>query len=191
MFSLIAFRSAKLRELFLAKDMTFSWGLGALVLLFGLVQAIGISLIIVAQELTSWTPWAFHLVNVPVLVAGVFVLIWLGSLINRYGIGHGWAILIAVGILSDWPRFIATIAYELQGKAASWAWGVGLVMLFIAIVAASLWVWQGRRQGAKYTVPFLQVGIIPIELSAWRAIQRWGPVSFWSLLRYCPWCLRS
>ena len=59
------------------------------------------SFFIVTQGQTSWTPWAAHLVNVPVLMAGVLVLIWLGSLINRYGIGNGWAILIAVRILSD------------------------------------------------------------------------------------------
>lgn len=167
LFSLIAFRSSKLRELFLTRDAAFSWGLWALVLLFSLVQAFGTSWLLVNQGLTSWTPWAFYLVSVPILVAGVFVLIWLGSLIHRYGIGHGWAILIVVGILSDWPRYIALIAYELQGKAASWAWGLGGVVLFIVILAGSIWAFQSSRQGPERTVPFLPVGIIPMELSAW------------------------
>lgn len=167
LFSLIAFRSPKLRELFLARDTKFSRGLWALVLLFSLLQAIGTSLLIVSQGLTSWTPWAFYLVNVPILVAGVFVLIWLGSLINRYGIGHGWAILIVVGILFDWPRFIAQIVYELQDKPASWAWGLGVLALFIVILAGSIWAFQSSRQGPERTVPFLPVGIIPMELSAW------------------------
>jgi preprotein translocase subunit SecY len=103
-FSLIAFRSSKLRTLFLSRERTFSWWFWALILLVSLLQAAGMSFFIVTQGQTSWTPWAAHLVNVPVLMAGVLVLIWLGSLINRYGIGNGWAILIAVRILSDWPR---------------------------------------------------------------------------------------
>lgn len=115
LFSLIAFRSAKLRELFLARETTFSLSLWALVLLFSLPQAIGTSVVIVTQGLTSWEPWAFYFLNVPVLTAGVFLLIWLGSLINTYGVGHGWAILLAVGILSDWPRHIVQLAYELGG----------------------------------------------------------------------------
>lgn len=169
LFSLIAFRSVKLRELFLARERKFSWGLWALVLLFSVLQAIGTSVVIVTQGLTTWPPWVFYLVNVPVLVAGVFVLIWLGSLINRYGIGHGWAILIAVGILADWPRYIAQIANELQGKSASWAWGLGLFVLFMVALAGSIWAFGSSRQlkGAERTVPFLQVGIIPLELSAW------------------------
>ncbi|MCS6903369.1 MAG: DUF2007 domain-containing protein [Candidatus Bipolaricaulota bacterium] len=169
LFSLIAFRSVRLRELFLAQDAQFSWSLWALVLLFSLLQAIGTSVVIVTQGLTLWAPWAFYLVNVPVLTAGVFVLIWLGGLINRYGIGHGWAILIAVGILSDWPRYFATIAYELQAKTASWAWGLGLFALFMFVLVGSIWALRSTRQleGAGRTAPFLHVGIIPMELSAW------------------------
>lgn len=169
LFSLIAFRSVKVRKPFLTRDVKFSWGLWALVLLFSLAQAIGASVLIVTQGLTSWMPWAFYLVNVPVLVAGVFVLVWLGSLINKYGIGHGWAILIAVGILADWTRSIGWMLYDLQERTAPWAWGLGVLALFIVIAAGSLWVWQSRRrlEGTKYTVPFLQVGIIPLELASW------------------------
>lgn len=167
-FSLIAFRSSKLRELFLARDPRFSWGLWALVLFFSLLQAMGASILMVTQGLTSWAPWAFYLVNVPILVAGVFVLIWLGSLINRYGIGHGWAILIITGILSTWPLSLGQISYELQYKVAPWAWGLGVFVLFALVLAGSIWAFQSNRQleGAKHPVPFLQVGVIPIELSA-------------------------
>ncbi len=179
-FSLIAFRSSKLRALFLSRERTFSWGFWALILLVSLLQAAGMSFFIVSQGLTSWTPWAAHLVNVPVLTAGVFVLIWLGSLINRYGIGNGWAILIAVRILSDWPFYIMGISSELQAQTASWAWGLGLLVLFVLIVAGSWWAFASSRrvEGATraLTLPFLAVGIIPLELGSWLL----APV-FWGL----------
>jgi preprotein translocase subunit SecY len=168
-FSLIAFRSSKLRTLFLSRERTFSWWFWALILLVSLLQAAGMSFFIVTQGLTSWTPWAAHLVNVPVLMAGVLVLIWLGSLINRYGIGNGWAILIAVRILSDWPRYIVSFSFELQ--TASWAWGLGVLVLFVLIVAGSLWAFASSRrvEGATRALmlPFLAVGIIPLELGSW------------------------
>jgi preprotein translocase subunit SecY len=168
-FSLIAFRSSNLRTLFLSKERTFSWWFWALILLVSLLQAAGMSFFIVTQGQTSWTPWAAHLVNVPVLMAGVLVLIWLGSLINRYGIGNGWAILIAVRILSDWPRYIVSFSFDLQ--TASWAWGLGVLVLFVLIVAGSLWAFASSRrvEGATraLTLPFLAVGIIPLELGSW------------------------
>jgi preprotein translocase subunit SecY len=145
-FSLIAFRSSKLRTLFLSKERTFSWWFWALILLVSFLQAAGTSFLIVTQGLTLWTPWAAHLVNVPVLMAGVLVLIWLGSLINRYGIGNGWAILIAVRILSDWPRYIVSFSFELQAQPAPWAWGLGVLVLFVLIVAGSLWAFASSRR---------------------------------------------
>jgi preprotein translocase subunit SecY len=170
-FSLIAFRSSKLRTLFLSKERAFSWGFWGFTLLISVVQAAGMSFLIVSQGLTSWTSWAAYLVNVPVLTAGVFVLIWLGSLINRYGLGNGWAILIAVRILSDWPQYLATISSELQAQTAPWAWGLGLLVLFVLIVAGSLWAFASSRriEGASraLTLPFLAVGIIPLQLGSW------------------------
>lgn len=171
LWSLIAFPSAKLRALFLGHEKTFSWGLWALTLLLGLVQAAGTSFVIASQNLTTWEPWAFSLINIPVLTAGAFVLIWLGSLINRYGIGNGWAILLASQVFFDWPRFIAQLGMELQQQGLGAFWGAGLAVLFVLVLIVSVWALRGTRQlaGAEraVTLPWLSVGIIPLYLASW------------------------
>ncbi len=170
LFSVIAFRSVKLRELFLSQERTFSWGFFALILLFSVLQAAGTGVILVSQRLTSWEPWAFYLINIPVLVAGVFVLIWLGDLINRYGVGNGWAILIVTRILIDWPRYIVQISSELQVQTVSWAWGLGLAALFVLVLVGSFWAFSSSyrvEMGERTLIfPFVIAGIIPLQWGA-------------------------
>lgn len=97
------------------------------------------------------------------MTAGTVFLMWLGEQIDEYGIGNGISLLIMAGILARLPHAVAALigpmlkgGVELGGSRGQ----VGpetvlvLVLLFIAVVVAVVFISQGQRriptQSAKH-----------------------------------------
>ena len=97
------------------------------------------------------------------MTAGTVFLMWLGEQIDEYGIGNGISLLIMAGILARLPHAVGALigpmlkgGVELGGSRGQ----VGpetvlvLVLLFIGVVAAVVFISQGQRriptQSAKH-----------------------------------------
>jgi len=115
------------------------------------------------------------------LVAGTYVLYWIGEIISQKGIGNGVSLIIFAGIVSRIPLGIGEIA-RLYGKAG----GITLVQILVAVVGllvilfAILYLYQSERRvpvqyakrivgrriygGQSTYIPLrlIQAGILPI-----------------------------
>lgn len=105
--------------------------------------------------------WQF--VAVMTMTAGATFLMWLGEQIDEYGIGNGISLLIMAGILARMPlslmELIGPMMKEgLQLGSTGGTFGVEtilvLAVLFVAVVAAVVFITQGQRriptQSAKH-----------------------------------------
>lgn len=83
--------------------------------------------------------------------AGTAFLMWLGEQITEYGVGNGISLIIFAGIISQGPRGAVTlINYYKAGALGSGFIGIiaiiGILILFVAVIAAVIWVNQAERR---------------------------------------------
>jgi len=87
-----------------------------------------------------------------ILTAGTLFLMWLGELIDEYGIGNGISMIIMVGIISTMPRAFVTLfsnfSFAPTGAGDEMDPGKLLLVLavFFGVVAAVVVVTQGQRR---------------------------------------------
>jgi preprotein translocase subunit SecY len=117
--------------------------------------------------------WFLALVTAS-MVGGVFFLVWLSELINRYGIGNGLALILAVGILAALPADIAKVIEVLRMGAVSpnlvlfhavvWGAFVALIVL-VESARRNVPLEFGARQLGKRLLPPRQA-VLPIKLNS-------------------------
>ncbi|MCL2164010.1 MAG: preprotein translocase subunit SecY [Oscillospiraceae bacterium] len=99
--------------------------------------------------------------------AGTAFLMWIGEKITDKGIGNGISLIIFAGIVSSAPDAIASLylmVYDpVEGvKLMGIIWGVLILIVFVIVIAASIWIQQGERripiQYAKRVVGRKMVG---------------------------------
>ncbi|HHV28238.1 preprotein translocase subunit SecY [Acetivibrio mesophilus] len=83
--------------------------------------------------------------------AGTAFLMWLGEQITEYGIGNGISLIIFAGIVSRGPSGVAYLYSQFKleklGKGFFGVLGlVGVLCLFVAIIAAVVWVTEAERR---------------------------------------------
>lgn len=83
--------------------------------------------------------------------AGTAFLMWLGEKITEHGIGNGISLIIFAGIISRGPTAVVTIySYYQKGTLGKGVWGIltilGILILFIFLVAGVLWVQEAERR---------------------------------------------
>jgi preprotein translocase subunit SecY len=123
---------------------------GAVVL--GLVQAIALYITVQRQGgiIDGGSIWSFLTITLT-FTAGTAFLMWLGEQITEYGIGNGISMIIFAGIVSRGPAAVKGL-YE-NYKLQRFGTGVfailaiaAIVVLFIAVIAAVIWVQQAERR---------------------------------------------
>ena len=116
--------------------------------------------------------WSFLTITLS-FTAGTAFLMWLGEKITDKGIGNGISLIIFSGIVSRAPQAILALvnvaytptetetginAFTLSGIVAF----LGILIVFVAMIAAAIWVQQGERripvQYAKRVVGRKMVG---------------------------------
>jgi preprotein translocase subunit SecY len=68
-------------------------------------------------------------INITVITAGSVLLMWIGELINEYGIGNGVSLIIFAGIVADLPRTVSQLAFTFDPVQTP---------LYLAFVVAAL-----------------------------------------------------
>lgn len=120
------------------------------------------------------TPFDFA-VNVMLIAAGSFLLMWIGELITEYGIGNGVSLIIFAGIVAALPAGFAQVVFS--ATAAHIPAYIGFALLGLAVIFAVVKVAEAERSipihyaramrggaGAPTYLPIrlLQAGVMPI-----------------------------
>lgn len=74
-----------------------------------IIQAFGFLVLLQRQGILPSLSLFSLLMNVVIVVAGSFLLLWIGELITEFGIGNGVSLIIFAGIVSGLPGAIRTI----------------------------------------------------------------------------------
>jgi preprotein translocase subunit SecY len=105
----------------------------------------------------------YFLVSVTAMSAGTVLLMWLGELVDEYGIGNGISLIIMAGIVDRLPAVIGYVrenaTFEFLSFQASEKIGVEtvflIVVMFVAVVIGVVLITQAQRripiQQAKQT----------------------------------------
>ncbi|MDQ5931040.1 MAG: preprotein translocase subunit SecY [Patescibacteria group bacterium] len=81
--------------------------------------------------------------NIIIIVGGSMLLLWIGELINEFGIGNGTSMIIMAGILSVMPSKIAQLLFTLTIDQ------LPMILLYIAIgllvIAGVVYIYEAER----------------------------------------------
>ncbi len=120
-----------------------------LTVILGVLQSIGIALILTRQGMVLNPGVGFDLMAVLTLTAGTTFIMWLGEQITDRGIGNGMSLLIFAGIVAGLPRGVG----EMVNKVQTGAWGtftfllvIVLLVGMIAVVAFIVFVERSERR---------------------------------------------
>jgi len=81
--------------------------------------------------------------NLSSIVAGSFILMWLGEMISEYGIGNGISVLIFAGIVAALPTQVGQLLFVFD--AAQLPVYIGFALLAIFIIAGVILVTEAER----------------------------------------------
>lgn len=105
--------------------------------------------------------FSFGLMAVTGLMSGTLLLMWIGEQIDEYGIGNGISLIIMSGIVCRLPNVFIEVFQGLNlkgtvtGGQLDGAKVVFLIVSFVTVVAAAIWITQAQRripiQQAKQT----------------------------------------
>ncbi|HHE47802.1 MAG TPA: preprotein translocase subunit SecY [Candidatus Acetothermia bacterium] len=117
------------------------WGTVALAFL----QAYAMSYLVIRYGLARPTV-GFFLTSIIALTAGTIFLMWVGERITENGIGNGISVLIMAGIIARFPGQLQRTYLEISAGTVSPIWAVGLVVLFVVVIAGTVIIQQGQRK---------------------------------------------
>jgi preprotein translocase subunit SecY len=120
-----------------------------LTVILGVLQSIGIALILTRQGMVLAPGFAFDIMTVITLTAGTTFIMWLGEQITDRGIGNGMSLLIFAGIVAGLPRGVIDMVQKVQ----TGAWGpftfilvIVLLVGMIAVVAFIVFMERAERR---------------------------------------------
>ncbi|MCX7844471.1 MAG: preprotein translocase subunit SecY [Candidatus Bipolaricaulota bacterium] len=110
-----------------------------------LLQAYAMSYMAISYGLADRT-FQFFLTSLVALTAGSIFLMWIGERITENGIGNGISMLIMAGIVARLPAEIQATYIEISTRTVHPLWALGLVVVFVAVVALTVVMQQGQRK---------------------------------------------
>ncbi len=114
-----------------------------------LIQGVGILTLLSKQGALPELGMSGMIVNVLVVTAGAFLTLWLGELINEFGIGNGVSLLIFGGIVASLPGVFGQLALAYV-PSELFNYVLYLVMVIIVVVGVVLINEAERRVPITY-----------------------------------------
>jgi preprotein translocase subunit SecY len=114
-----------------------------------LIQGVGILTLLSKQGALPELGLSGMIVNVLVVTAGAFLTLWLGELINEFGIGNGVSLLIFGGIVASLPSVFGQLALAYV-PSELFNYVLYLVMVIIVVVGVVLINEAERRVPITY-----------------------------------------
>ncbi|MFH1170537.1 MAG: preprotein translocase subunit SecY [Candidatus Vogelbacteria bacterium] len=81
-----------------------------------LIQGFGLLSLLGRQGVLLPITFTERLMSVVIVMAGAILLMWLGELINEYGIGNGTSLIIFAGIVASIPQAISQLAVNFEAS---------------------------------------------------------------------------
>jgi preprotein translocase subunit SecY len=120
-----------------------------LALAWGIIQSIGITFALKnipgAVPPENFTPF-FIFQSIVILTAGSIVVMWFSELVTEKGIGNGASLLIFVNIVASLPSSLSKTSELVQADSTKIAGVVILAVVFLAMIAAIIFVQEGLRK---------------------------------------------
>jgi preprotein translocase subunit SecY len=120
-----------------------------LALVWGIIQSIGIAFALKnipgAVPPENFTPF-FIFQSILILTAGSVLVMWFSELITEKGIGNGASLIIFINIVASLPSSFSKTSELVQADSTKIAGVVILVIVFLAMIAAIVFVQEGLRK---------------------------------------------
>jgi len=108
-----------------------------------MLQSFGLLTLLAQQGVVPGLSLELKILSVVIITAGSVLLMWLGELINEYGIGNGVSILIFAGIVASVPSVASQIILTYDPSLIPTY--LGFLVMAILIVAGVVIVTEGER----------------------------------------------
>jgi len=107
------------------------------------LQGYGLLALLTSQQILEPLSPFHKLVTIIVITAGSLLLMWIGELINEFGIGNGTSIIIFSGIVAGLPRSISQAIFTFE--ISQLPLYIGFVAVAVLIVAGVVLVTEAER----------------------------------------------
>lgn len=114
-----------------------------LTLPLAIIQGIGILTLLAQQGIVPSVFSAIGLLNLVIVTAGAFLVMWLGELISEFGIGNGVSIIIFAGIVATLPQTISQAFFTYDPSQLPLY--IGFVIVAILIVIGVVMITEAER----------------------------------------------
>tara|TARA_Y200000002_G_scaffold151162_1_gene124948 strand:- start:5595 stop:6899 length:1305 start_codon:yes stop_codon:yes gene_type:complete len=113
---------------------------------FALMQSVGVSKLLIAQNLVLEPGLLFYFVTAVTLSTGTLFLMWLGEMMSEKGVGNGISLIIFAGIVSRFPEGVSHLFMQAkQGQIHILAF-IGILIAASAFTALVVFVERAQRQ---------------------------------------------
>jgi preprotein translocase subunit SecY len=114
-----------------------------LTVLLAIIQGVALLAVLANKGIVPAIPQAQAIINVAIVVAGSFLMMWLGELISEFGIGNGVSIIIFAGIVARIPNDVnqAVFAYDPSQLPIY----IGFLIVAVLLVAGVVMITEAER----------------------------------------------
>lgn len=112
----------------------------------GLIQGYSYYVLLRSNGLIMETDFWHGLVIVLTFTAGTALIMWMGELITKNGVGNGISILLFAGIVSRGPSMVSSMVELVRGGGISVFIAVLIVVISLAIVAFVVFISDAERR---------------------------------------------
>ena len=111
----------------------------------GLLQGYSYYVLLRSNSLIEYTDFWHGLVIVLTFTAGTALIMWMGELITKNGVGNGISILLFAGIVSRGPSMVSSLIEMIRG-GLNWFVAVLVVLVSLAIVVFVVFISDAERR---------------------------------------------
>jgi preprotein translocase subunit SecY len=109
-------------------------------------QAIGVSKMLVANNIALNAGFAFYFTTALTLVTGTMFLMWLGEQVTERGIGNGISLIIFAGIVAGLPAAIGKTLEQVREGQLQFIVLLLIIVAIAAVVSFVVFVERGQRR---------------------------------------------
>ncbi|HEY4482930.1 MAG TPA: preprotein translocase subunit SecY [Candidatus Paceibacterota bacterium] len=108
-----------------------------------IAQGYGLLALLTSQSILPVLPFFDKVVAITVITAGSLLLMWIGELVNEYGIGNGVSLIIFAGIVAGLPTSIGQALFSFSASQVPLY--LGFIVLAVVVIAGVVLVTEAER----------------------------------------------
>ena len=108
-----------------------------------IAQGYGLLALLTSQSILPVLPFFDKVVAITVITAGSLLLMWIGELVNEYGIGNGVSLIIFAGIVAGLPTSIGQALFSFSASQVPLY--LGFIVLAVVVIAVVVLVTEAER----------------------------------------------